>query len=285
MRKPLVLAAAVLLAAAVTPAFAGFSLSLRLAGGPGYLALKDANTVLTDWKTWQIKQVESNKKYVLEEDKVGSFHGAVDFDAELILGFGRHFALGVSAGATHASLSEKSAFVTVAKPAGTYTYAHSMTASAFPVIVSGYGLLPLSAKLTVYVKAGAGLIWGKFVEREASKLKTSEAYSYPVSQSAASRGKVLAAGAGLSFAVDDSLSFFLEASGRKAELTDFDGEAKGGIKGALYSFEQYDTKLKYWQRRFEVMEHSPQGAIFRNQVKAKIDFSGFSAKLGLALKF
>lgn len=285
MRKPIVLAAAVLLAAAVTPAFSALSLSFRLSGGPGSLALKDANTVLKDWETWQIKQVGTNKKWILEEDKVGSFHGAVDFDAELILGFGRHLALGVSAGVLHASLSEKSAFVTVAKPAGTYTYAHSMTASAFPVIISGYGLLPLSAKLTVYVKAGAGLIWGKFVDREASKLKTSEAYSYPVSQSAASMGKVLAAGAGLSFAVDDSLSFFFEAGGRKAALTDFEGETKGGIKGAFYSFEQYDAKVYYWQRRFEIMEHAPQGSLFRNPGKAKIDFSGFSAKLGLVLKF
>jgi opacity protein-like surface antigen len=285
MRKHIALAAAVLLAVAASPAQAGLILSLRLAGGMSRLALNDANTILKDWETWHLKEVEDNRKLALVEDKVGSIHVGVDFETEVVLGLGRHFALSVSAGVLHATLSEKSAIVTVARPTGTFSYAHTMTASAFPVFVSGYALLPLGAKFSLYAKAGAGLIWGKFVDREANKLITAEKFLYPVSQSATSRGKVLSAGAGLSFAVDDSLSFYLEAAGRKAALTDFTGETKGGIKGALYSFEQYDTKLEYWQRRFEVMEHSPEGSIFRDQGKAKIDFSGFSVKLGLALKF
>lgn len=285
MPKPRVLAAIVLLAAASSPALAEFRLSLRLSGGPSLLALKDANSVLTDWRTWRIKEVEYNKKLTLNEDRVGTIHLGYDFDIEMLLRFGRFLGLGISAGVINAGLSEKDAYLTIARPTGINNYAHTMTANAFPVIVSGYFLLPLGQKFTVYAKAGGGTLWGKFVEREANKLSASEKYLYPVSQTATSRGTILTAGAGLRFEADEKLAFFVEVSGRKAVLTDFEGEAKDGTKGALYSFEQYDSKFKYWQRRFEIMEHSPGGPLFRNQGKAQIDFSGGSVKLGVVLEF
>jgi hypothetical protein len=287
MRKPIVLAALVLAAVAVSPVSArgGFTLSLKVSGGVARLALADVNTVLKDWETWHVKEVENNSKLALMGDKVGTIHGGVDFDIELVMGFGRYLGLGVSIGVINAPLFESDAVVTVDRPTGTFDYARSMSASALKQLVSGYLRLPLGRVIGVYAKGGGGMLWGRFVDREASKLTTADKYSYPVSESAAGHGLVLAAGAGLTFAVDENLSFFIEGSGRKAALTNFSGDTKTGIKGALYDFEQYDAKSDYWQRRFEVLEQAPAGPLYRNAGKAKIDFSGLSARLGFMLKF
>jgi hypothetical protein len=285
MRKLTAVAALLLLTGAASPARAALSLSLRLAGGATRLALGEANAVLADWRAWRLKEVDNAKNLTLEEDKVGALHFGYDFDAELILGLGRHFALGIGGGILNAGISEKRAFLTVARPAGTYNYAHTMTANAYPVLVQGYGLLPLGGKLTAYAKAGGGVVWGKLVEREASKLVTAEKYAYPVSQSATADGTMLAAGAGLLFEADEKLSFLAEVSARRGALTDFEGQAKDGTAGALYAFEQYDAKLEYWQRRFEILSGPPEGEGVRNQSKARIDFGGVSVKLGVALKF
>jgi hypothetical protein len=286
MRKASVLVAALLLtAAAPSPARAELSLSLRLAGGGTRLALADANAVLADWRTFRIKEVESFKSWALLEDKVGALHFGYDFDAEAIFGFGRYFALGIAAGVLNASLSESDVRLTINRPAGTFNYAHTMTVNAFPVLVSAYAFLPLGAKFAVYAKAGGGLVWGKFTEREANKPVASEKYFYPVSQSASAKGTIRAAGLGVRFAADEKLSFLAEVAARAGALTDFEGQSKEGYRGALYSFEQYDPRLKFWQRRFEIMEHSPQSPDFRNQGKARIDFGGVSVKLGVALAF
>ena len=287
MRKPVVLAAAVLAAVAVFPvsARAGFTLSLKVSGGVGRLALADANAVLKDWETWRIKEVENNSKLTLVGDKVGAIHGGINFDIELIMGFGRYLGLGLSTGILQASLFESDAVVTVERPTGTFNYARTMSASALEQLVSGYLRLPLGRLLGVYAKAGAGLLWGRFVDREASKLTTGDKYSYPVSESAAGHGLVLAAGAGLTVAAAENLSFFIEGSARRAALTNFTGETKAGVKGTLYAFEQYDSKSSYWQRRFEVLEQEPSGPLDRNPGRAKIDFGGFSVRMGFALKF
>jgi len=284
MRKLTVAGAALFLTVA-SPAFAELNLSLRLAGGATRLVLNDASTVLKDWEAWHIKEVETIKNLALVEDKVGSLHAGYDFDIELILGFGRYFALGIGAGVLNASLSEEDAFMTVARPSGTFNYAHTMTANAFPVLVSGYLHVPLGGKFSAYARAGGGLAWGKFVEREANRLATSPKYAYPVSQSATAKGTILAAGAGLCFETDEKLSFFAEVSARKGVLADFEGQAKDGTKGSLYSFEQYDTRLAFWQHRFEIRTGAPTGRYFRDQGKARIDFGGVSVKLGVALKF
>lgn len=285
MRKPWVAAAVVLLTTTAPAVFAGVDLRLRVAGGAARLALDEPNTVLREWEAWHVKTVEDSKNMTLVDDKVGELRLGYDFDVEMILGFGRHFGLGFGAGVLNASVSEKDAFLTVDRPLGTFTYAHTMTASAYPVLLSAHGLLPLGGKFTAYVKAGGGLAWAKFAEREANKLPTNPKFAYPFSQSARANGTVYAAGVGLRFDADDKLSFLVEFGGRRGELTDFEGKAKDGTPGALYAFDEYDAKIEHWRRRYEILAQPPQGDIYRNVGKARIDIGGVSVKLGIALEF
>lgn len=287
MRKPLgaVAAAAVLLTAAAPVAPAGIDLRVRLTGGAARLALDEPNQVLRDWEAWRLREVEDSKTMTLVEDKVGELHLGYDFDAELTLGIGRHLGLGIGAGVLHAGVSESDAFLTVDRPSGTYTYAHTMTADAYPVIASVYGLLPLGGAFTAYARAGGGPAWGRFAEREANKLPTNPKFAYPVSQSARATGAVGAAGVGLRFDADEKLSFLLEVGARKGALTDFEGKAKDGTPGALYAFDQYDAKLEHWRRRYEILAQPPQGEDYRNIGKAKLDIGGLSVRLGVWLEF
>ena len=67
-----------------------------------------------------------------------------------------------------------------------------------------------------------------------------------------------------------------------SELGGFYGE--NGI-GTLYSFEQFDPKLDFWQLKYQILSEEPSGEDIRSAQEAEVDFSGLSVKLGLIIKF
>lgn len=100
------------------------------------------------------------------------------------------------------------------------------------------------------------------------------------------------AGIGLEKAISSKLSLFLEASGRYAQIENFDGtdeylDSEGAVsneKGKLYIWEGHANADESYPLVF-IRERKPSEAGVSNARLAVVDFSGFTIKLGIKIKF
>jgi hypothetical protein len=70
-----------------------------------------------------------------------------------------------------------------------------------------------------------------------------------------------------------------------AKINGFQGETHEGETGELYFFEEYSSDIDFWQAKFQMLTEGPSGDNFRSAKKAVVDFSGYSVKIGLLIKF
>jgi hypothetical protein len=157
--------------------------------------------------------------------------------------------------------------------------------SAYPFLVSGYFSLPLGQKLSAYLRAGVGVIQGAYIAREAQKKSTDKRFVYTAYDNAKARGPTYLGGIGLNYSFDESLGFFIEAAVRSARVAGLTGESLLLKNGTLYSYEEYVPQARSWRPTMHVRPEEPSAGNFRNVREATVDFSGYSIKIGLILKF
>jgi hypothetical protein len=247
--------------------------------------LGEVNSALIGWRDGlkQAADVDPNMQYVSGD--VIPLRLGIDFEAELVFSFSRWIKLGLSAGYAYGSFNEEATLMTIEQSGILYERARPTKVSAFPFLASGYFNLPLGKKFNVYLRAGAGAIQARYISREATKKVTDSRFTYPVYDNARAGGLTYLGGLGLSYSFDQSLGFFLEASARSARVDGFTGENRQEEKGILYSYEEYLPQAGFWQPKMHVLPEVPGGAYVRNVRKATVDFSGYSVKIGLLLKF
>ncbi len=281
--RAIVILATVLLFSAPTSFCLDFL--FRLSSGLGWLKADEVNLALTGWQEGWKRQAELGQNIDLESENFRSLHLGIDFEAELLFSFSRWLGLSVSAGYVYASLDETRTLLSVNQEGILTDYARPTKVSAYPVLFSAYVFIPLGQKLSAFLRGGLGTMQARYVVREARKEAGAERYAYPVYDNAKASGPSYLGGFGLSYALDRSLGFFLEATFRSAKVSGFEGEDKLGVKGRLYAYEEYRSDIDFWQPRMALHPEEPGGGGFRNVREATVDFSGYSAKIGLFLKF
>jgi hypothetical protein len=209
----------------------------------------------------------------------------LDFEAELVLSFSRWIKLGLSAGYGYGSLDEEATLLTIDQAGTLYERGRPTKVSAYPLLVTGYFNVPLGEKLNAYIRGGVGMIQVRYVSREAQKKEGDARFAYPVYDNASSSRLTYLGGLGLSYSFDQSLGFFVEADARSAHIEGLSGEDRLEQKGTLYSYEEYLPLPGYWRPTMHVLPEGPSGDNIRNVREAVIDFSGYSFKIGLLLKF
>lgn len=266
--------------------------SLKLSGGLSFLRLENTNSVLQDWAEWHKKNAENNK-WTLLKGEVANFRSAFDFEGEIIVSITSFLAIGFGAGYIYGELSEEKTEVSTEQPQNILYNTHPTKASALPLTFSGYIMIPVKNKLKFFLKGGTGFIWAKFIEREGKvrieKEKIEETsektFSYFRSKSASARGSVSLGSFGIMYELEPGLLIFVEGSGRLAKITGFQGENKAGTSGSLFYYEKFQPDLDFWQTKYEISKKEPFGPNFRSVQEAVVDFSGFSFKIGLIIKF
>jgi hypothetical protein len=148
------------------------------------------------------------------------------------------------------------------------------------LVLSGYRFWPLGRKFSLYVRAGMGWLWARYADREAVRKASDAGFSYTNARSASGRGALALAGAGIKYAHDGSLGFFLEAAWRRAKVNAF-----GNGTETLYFFEEYDRELDFWQAKMSLLGGPPAGETFRSVQKAVVDFGGLALRFGFFVKF
>jgi hypothetical protein len=284
MRKTLIIAVIGALLFLPVPS-RGMDIQLRLSAGLSSLSLDEVNAAILGWRDGlqRTAAVSPGWEYIGGGD--ARLRLGIDFEAELVLSLSRWFKLGLSAGFVQDSIDEQATLVTISQSGTLYEYARPTTVSAFPLLVSGYFNLPLSPRLSAYLRAGAGWIRARYVSREAAKEAADNRFGYPVYANAQAGRMAYLAGAGFSYAFDQSLGFFIEAAARFARVDGFSGENALEEKGSLYSYEEESSEADVWVPRMHVFPQPPSGPTVRGVREAVVDFGGYSIKIGVFLKF
>jgi hypothetical protein len=270
----------VFLPAAALPA-SGLDLSFKLSGSYSFPVLNDVNRCLQAWVEFHKKDVAAVPGWTFSGGKAEKVRGGFDLEGEVLLNLTPRWAVGIGSGYSYAEVTEsRSTIVTVEKRAVSFAYVRPTKVAATPLIISGYHFLPLGPKFQIYVRAGMGWLWAKYVNREGVKRATRRDFNYTSFQSASGRGALVQGGLGVKYIQDKSLGFFCEASLRQAKVNSLKGQ-----NGELYFFEEYYSPLDFWWAKIETMEMAPAGENFRSARKAVVDLSGFILKLRFFIKF
>ncbi len=268
------------------PSFSSaFDLTFRISSGLGWLKAAEVNSALAGWHEWWKRKAETDPNMSLESENIGPLHLEIDFETELIFSFSRWLGVGVSAGYAYASRDEKQTLLSISQQGVLNDYARPTKISAYPIFISMHVMLPLGQRIRAYVRGGAGIIRATYVVREANKKAEASNFFYSVYDNAKASRRGYLGSLGLSYAFDKSLGFFIEAMVRSAKVSGFEGEDKLGVKGRLFAYEEYRPVVGLWQPRTSLLPEEPGGKTVRNVREATVDFSGYSAKIGLFLKF
>ncbi|OGD19842.1 MAG: hypothetical protein A2W03_08105 [Candidatus Aminicenantes bacterium RBG_16_63_16] len=278
--------AAVCLMLLVTAPFArAVDVRLRFSTAVEKLRYDNSAMGVTGWAEELRLRAESFSNLNFVSQSVGSLKLGYGFEGELMFAFSRRLGLGLSGGYAYGSLPEKDVATTIVWDGVTYNHTKPAKVSAYPVIASGYLLFPVGSKLNFYLRAGAGFLYAKFVGREGLKKEEETKFFYSLFETASARRPAYVGGLGLSYNFDAAFGFFAEASLRSAKATGFTGEDNLQQPGRLYSYEEYIPDLGFWQPKIHVLAVAPGGGNFREVREASVDLGGYSARLGLVLKF
>jgi hypothetical protein len=263
----------------------GLELDFKLSGGYAYFDLKSINLGLESWSEWKKREAEDNNNWMYLGQNVQSLHSGIHLEGEILITFSPHLGISLGTGYIYGDLKEKEAEVLVQRPTGILSHVYPVTASAYPLVFSGYYFISLNRKLQIYARGGGGLAWAKYMYREAKKLESSEKYNYFLVGRASATGSILLGGVGFLYETDVGVRFFVEGLMRKAKIAGFSGENELEEKGTLYYIEEYIPDLDLWQAKNEIRAEKPSGSNFRSVSEAVVDFSGFSVKIGFIIRF
>jgi hypothetical protein len=269
----------------LAPLAQGFEIQLRLSSGIGRLNPSEVNTAVVGWAEEFKLRAGFYPTWNFVDQHVRALKQCVSFEGELLFSLSRRFALGLSAGYSYGAVQDKDAILTIISDGVVNNWTKPSKVSAYPVIASGYVFFPVGPKLSVYLRAGAGQLYARFVGREGLKEISATSYSYPVVETASARKPSYVGGIGLNYRFDSSFGFFVEASGLSGRVDNFAGQDTQKQPGRLYFYEEYFSYLDYWQSKMRVLAAAPSGPNFRSVGEASVDFSGYSFKIGLLLKF
>jgi len=260
-------------------------LSLKLSGGMSFINPGHLNRALQTWEEWQRREAADKANFTFVDGNVGRFKNATEFQAELLLEISTHLAIGIGTGYIYSDLPEEDVLVTIEKLTGTFSYTYPTKISALPLMLTATYYIPLNEIFRLYFRGAAGVAWAKYVDRDGNKNITAENFGYPRLNKGSASGPIYAGGIGLTFQVEEGVQIFAETSWRRAKLSGFEGENKDEESGTLFFYEELDEDLEYWQAKNTILPASPEGENLRSAEETMVDFSGFTARIGISIKF
>lgn len=257
--------------------------SFRISGGFTYPNYENINQALQDWAGIWKKKVENNPNWNFEGE-VETFQRGLDFEAEFVLNINRYLAVGFGSGLIYSEIIDKKTEITIQNTEGTDVLIQPYKVTAYPLNFTGYLLLPLGKTFTIYLKGSTGKLWAKYVNWEGKKRLPEEKFDLTL-QRAKATGTAKKECLGIAVRVNPYLQLFIEGSARQTKIKAFQSETEEGKNETLYFYEEYDPELDYWQAKLRILAEKPTGENFRSVEEATVDFSGYSVRIGLIIKF
>jgi len=178
--------------------------------------------------------------------------------------------------------------MTITWPAATTTHTHDTKISAFPVKIGLNYFFPISLKARIVLNGGAGYYFAKLTEIHRWE---ENGYWNTFKQEAKASGLGFHGGIGFEYDLAQNIAFVIEGQGRHAKIGGFEGDWEGedstgwslSRKGPLTYYEW--QLLGNWYPEVWVRDEGPSGSVFRGAREAEVDFSGFTVRAGIKLKF
>jgi len=276
--------AAALAAVLLVPSFASADISIKLKGGIAYALASEYNAGLL-----------GAHDYIA--DVIGSpggdyrpLHFGPELGAEIIVGLGGGFSLGLGAG--YARVSRESVFD---DDSSLFTVGETVTPrlTAVPIVLNLHREWTLGRALRLDVFAGAECLLATF--RQDFRTAT-DFFLFEETESFQARKTAFGGQAGLSldFEIAGGVDLFVQAEGRLAALTDVRGDASsqgnwflgswtGGASSAyLWAYTLTESGKAYPQ--LAVSLGAPTGTGITDVRKARIDLSGASLSAGIRFR-
>jgi len=264
--------------------------SLKFSGGMGNTAGGDFNAVPDGMNSISgdlIPLLGLTKTGNLENPKWG-----LDFEAEFVFSLSKNFGVGIGVG--YLKRTKDSSLEMALEPLGRATINWEPEFSLIPITLSSYYSFPISSKMNAFLKAGIGYYFVKV------NLKFREEYESFFGESGWEEDEAEATdnafgfhgGLGFEYNISGSIALYAEGMGRYLKIKDWETEWKttyplGVIEGSgtVWYTEELWLPLGKYYPGLEILEQRPSGPEYRNVREAEIDFSGFSFRVGIRIRF
>lgn len=216
-------------------------------------------------------------------------HWGLDIGGDLILEFAPSFGISLGAGYVESSKSSLFTFSNIS-PLHTLTMNANADASAVRLSFQVYYVLPTTSGLSVVFHAGPEFYLAQVHSQAILWANNLESIDFDTQ--ADGRGFGFQGGLGLEYDLSPNFGFFIEAVGRYADFAGFEGKTYVAFDGGS-SFLSYDGILYYYdnvsstagtQMLIRCSPTVPNNPDYRNVREAKVDFSGFSIRLGAVIR-
>jgi hypothetical protein len=263
--------------------FKGVGIHVRVNGGYTLLSGGDFNTGIKGMYGWGRQSIVS-AGFALGESDERPLRSGYEFGGDIVYYFAGRLGIGLGGSLARVNKINKQLFNYAAGP---FDYAMRLVPQ-IDILSFRLGLfyaLPINRLLTVCFNVGPAYY---SVDYKYTGNIQEANYTYGLSQRAKANGWGVQGGIGLEIRMNQRLGFIIEAQGRYAKISGFDGEeelyeylggpvSKSGKNGTLYYLEEEGYP------RLGIFPEAPvEGFSSREAV---FDFTGVSFRAGLNFKF
>jgi len=266
--------------------------SIKLTGGYGNVAVGDINAVL-EGQDSLFNYFTTIAGYT-KEGEFKDLNKGFEYECEFIVDINEHFGIGIGAG--YIQRKQLNKFTIEMWENYEYQYMASFIdpkLSAVPIKLSIYYFFPLTTRLNLYLNGGIGYYFGKIQYSTSDELQMGHDQWITISEiEAKDNGLGFHGGIGIEFNIIKNIAFFIEGAGRYAKLKDWEGDeiltSNGDVErtaGTLWCYGiPYSDGREYFSW-LSVQKEKPSDPNIKNVRKAEVDYSGFSFRIGLKIKY
>ena len=263
--------------------------TLKVSGGYGSISGGDLTTV-ADGLNEQLADI-ARLAGASTSGEIKNAKWGPEFEGEFIYNFTERWGIGFGVGYIRKSI-ESSAELQV----GTYarvSFEWEPVFKVVPVTLNGYYNFPVASKMNAYVKGGVGYYFATWDYRIRQENELVGITIWEENEgSAKDSGFGFQGGLGFEYSLSDSVSLFLEGTGRYVNLKNWDVEnvyrnALGteSETGAFWYVEEYEEDTGKYYPSLELSDDEPSDPDYRNVRKAEISLSGVVFKVGVKFSF
>lgn len=259
--------------------------SFRISGIYGNIQIGDFNTIMKDTELYYgllLGPHGFNKDKDIEV--IESVWGA---KAEFMMRFSKHFGLGIETGYIQKVLKPSVSWQSA--EFGIFTLKTESHIHFVPLILKGYGFLPLNSRMDVYVTGGPGIYFvNNHYEYEENSQITGEEHVYYTSIFSEGTGFGFEGGIGVEIKLSSSTSFYVEGGGRSVNINKLTGRMRemgfwGGSSGDVWYFEYFDNNISDYISGIRYGDR-PEADELRNIRRLNVDLSGYYLGAGLRIQ-
>ena len=257
---------------------------VKLSGGMNYLLVGDPNASLKGLADFLKDQASLGDD--ISEGEFKKIHFGLDLEGDVIFYLTPRFGISLGSGYIYGMKGKDINKIL----SGGQTFTEEVKVSAIPVRLGVYYSLPLSSRSGFFLNGGVGYYFAKW--SEAYRNEWSGGWFTTIQEAKAS-GIGFHGGVGFEFNLVSNISLVFEGQGRYAKIGGFEGDSEfrafipdweSSTEGSLYYFE-WQPWTNNWYPMVDISKVEPSGDRIRKVREAKVDFSGFTFRVGIKINF